>query len=74
MALIVVVHKMAAEPGDGDIRKQKGKKKREKNMWQFYHHSLVLFPRQLLVVVVVIVYGFGSHFALPPFFFSLFFS
>jgi len=30
MALIVVVHKMAAEPGDGDIRKQKGKKKEKR--------------------------------------------
>jgi len=62
---------MATKPGDGDIATQK-RKKREENMWQFYRHSLVLFPRQLLAVVVVIVYGFGRHFALR-FFFLLFF-
>jgi len=41
-------------------------------MWQFYHHSLVLFPRQLLAEAVVIVYGFGRHFALPLFLFFFF--
>ncbi len=42
-------------------------------MWQFYHHSLVLFPRRLLTVVVVIVYRFGRPFALPLFFSLLLF-
>ena len=62
-------------------RKEKSKRERERpseketeNGWQFYHHSLLLFPHQLLaVVVVVIVYRFGRRLALLRFF-SPFFS
>jgi len=61
---------MGTKPDDGCIAKQKGKRRRRRreNMWQYSHHSLLLFPHQLLVVIV---YSFGRRLALPLLFLTV---